>query len=206
MAFLIYSNISSDLPTGSDSKLVSRLLVRLEQDLKSLGLAFSDPSPTTEDIKGENGSYNDIFDFKLAKSITDVSLKTLGSTSSTTLTLNQDYSLVEHPSLAGYYYRIEMLNRRLYPTEYLSMTAKFGCFIDFKSGVPTDESAILLQGIIIDFIIKQLRYNSTNYQQISRSKTGDTDVQFTEIGNSKYYSSILLDPEFRSSLSYFTTI
>jgi hypothetical protein len=206
MAFLTSTNIADDLPAGFDTKLVDRLLVRLEQDLKNFGLVFTDPGATTQNIKGENGSYNSLLDFTLAKTITAVNLKYEGSDSASLLTLDSDYSLIEHPNLTGYYYRIEMLRSQLVPGQYLSMTAKFGAFIDFVSGVPTTESAILLQGIIIDFIIKQLRYYSSDFQQISRSKTGDTEVQFRDVSNSQYYSSITQDPEFRSALSYFTTI
>jgi len=203
MPFLTHNNIASELPTGYNQTLVARLLVRLSIEFKKLGLVFDLPIETIQSVKGQNGNYNSLFDFTLAKDITAVNLKYLGSDSNSLLVRDVDYNLVEHSNLDGYYYRIEMLRRQLNPNEYLGLTAKYGVFIDFKSGAPTDESAILLQGVVVDWILKQLDYASRSYQHISSSSTGDTSVSFKELDGRKYYSCILSDPEFRSALDYF---
>ena len=206
MAFLTHTQIASELPSGYNQKLVARLLVRLELELKKLDLVFTDPVQTIQSCKGESGSYNSLFDFTLASDITAVNLKYLGSDSSSLLVQDEDYTVVEHPNLDGYFYRIEMIRRELSPNEYLGLTAKFGVFIDFSDLNTLDEKANIVYGVVIDWVLKQLDYASRGYQHINSSSTGDTSVSFKELDGRKYYSSILKDPEFRSDLSYFTTI
>jgi hypothetical protein len=203
MAFLARADIASSLPSGFDTALVDRLLVRLGVELKGLGLVWDNPSSTTRPVKGEQNSYNSILDFNFVKTISAVNLKYEGSTSSCLLSASQ-YNLVEHPNLDTYFYRIELNGWKLNTGEYLDITGLWGVFIDFTGTL--DEKAGLLKGIIIDYILKQLRYSSQNYQTISRAKTGDTDIQFSQLEGSSYKSSILKDPEFSSALNYFKTL
>ena len=202
MAFLTLADIAGDLPTSIDSGWVPRVLLGLKLEFQKLGLVFEAPSITEQNPKGEADSYNQMFNFTLCSEIGAVVAKSYDGTTARALTLNSEYELLEHPNLAGNYYGITTRNR-LYPGEYLGVTAKWGCFINFL--VP-DEKADLLKSIVVDYVAKSHRYRATNFQQISRSKTGDVDVAFRDVSNSTYFSSVLEDPEFASSLSYFKTI
>jgi hypothetical protein len=203
MAFLTTANITPDLPTGFNPRLVGRVLRGLERELKILGLVFEVQFDETRTVKGEINTYNSLLDFNSVANIASVNLRYEGSSDIRVLTAGDHYSLVEHPNISGYFWRIEFLREKLGLGEYIEITGEWGIYIDFSDLEDLDDKSQQVYDLAVDWVLKQIRYNSANYQSIRSSSTGDTSVSFSEQENSKYHSSILRDPEFRKAINYF---
>lgn len=202
MAFLVYDDISSELPTGANQALVGRLLLRIEQELRKCGLVFAELDVASEARKLRADSFGQsIFSFDPISGTITASIKEYGSNYSQLLTLDTDYILVEHPYFDTYHYRLELLDVQISANHYLELSGDFGLLIDFAD---TDNFQVkLLRSVIVEFIIKSLDYASSGYNDTVSSSTGDSSYTMKKSKNREYYSSIHMDPEFQEVLTYF---
>jgi hypothetical protein len=199
MPFLVFTDISNSIPAGNEAK-VENILVKLETELTNAGMVFSSPTSSTYSIKPDREGQK-VFDFGYFSEITEVKLKDTSSSSERLLVEGQDYSKAPHPNLANIYSRIEVLtNQSLFPPYYLAVSAKSGIFIDFSDNSLASKN---LKAIIIDWITKLLFYAKKGNREVIESKTGDSQVKYSESTGRQYYSQILQDPEFISQLNYY---
>jgi hypothetical protein len=196
--FITSADIAELLPSTSSLAEVDDLLVSLEAELLDLNMVFEAPVESTR-IYGDFSHYRErIIDLSFAKDINITLLDYEGNTIQS-LAVNQDYTLTRHPTLSDYFVRLELFCG-LHTYERLSITAKFGNYIDFST---ENTPARMLKSIIKKWIIKQLGYAQSGYQTIVESWTGDSRYRIEQSANRSYYSSILEDPEFQKSLNYF---
>ena len=200
MPFLAFTDISNSIPTGNEAK-VENILVKLETELTGAGMVFSSPASSTYSIKPDREGQK-VFDFGYFSSVTEVKVKDTSSSSyERVLVEGEDYSLAPHPNLDGISNRIEILwSQSLYPPYYLSVSAKSGIYIDFSGNSLASRN---LKAIIIDWVNKLLFYAKKGNREVIESKTGDSQVKYSESTGRQYYSQILQDPEFISQLNYY---
>jgi hypothetical protein len=198
MPFLTSTDISSQLPSGFNTALVDRFLLRLEQEFKNMDLVFT--APVLEFRKLKTFEVPDkIFDFTPFNDLVSIKIKSFDGTFEKVLT-NQDYILSTKMNFDTYNNRIELIDYSISTPHYLEINAKFGIYIDFTADT---EASKLLEAIVVDAVIKQLDYASSSYQQVASAGSGESRVSFTNSKNREYYSSISEDPEFANALSYF---
>jgi hypothetical protein len=173
MSFLTVANISDRLPIGFNDGIVTDILAQIEAELLSLGLSFTGFVTETRKIYADKHGQA-IFDIQPFQSLSSLKIKQYNSNSETVLTENQDYTLVEHTFVTGLYNRVELVPysrcHSVKHPQYLEMIGSWG----FMSTVPAD-----LKGVIVRYINSQLAYASNGYSTVTRAKTGDSDVTFS---------------------------
>ncbi len=193
MAFLTRSDISSRLPSGFDTALVDDLLAQIESELINLGFTFTGFTTATRQIQCDIYGQS-IWDLLPFASLSSVKIKQFNSTSETVLVANEDYRIIEHSHVDGIYTRLELVPRQrrdLKDPQYLELIGSWG----FMSTVPAD-----LKGAIVRYINSQLTYQSLGYQTVLRSKTGESDISFSDNSN-EFVNSITEYTPFISVLS-----
>lgn len=193
MPFLTQSDIASRLPSGYDTALVDDLLAQIESELISLGLKFTGFTTETRQIHADSYGQS-IWDLLPFASLSSVKIKQFNSTSETVLTANEDYRIIEHSYVNSLYTRLELIPRQrrdLKDPQYLELIGSWG----FMSTVPAD-----LKGVIARYINSQLTYQASGYQTITKAKTGDSDITFSD-NSQEFVSSITEYTPFLSILT-----
>lgn len=193
MPFLTQTDIASRLPNSFNTELVEDLLAQIESELIKSGLTFTGFMTTTRQIHADSCGQS-IWDLLPFTSLSSVKIKQFNSDSETVLTANQDYRIIEHSNVQDIYTRLELIPRyksELRDPQYLELTGLWG----FMSTVPTD-----LKGVIARYIASQLTYQSLDYKTITRSKTGDSDVYYSD-NSQEFVNSIIEYKPFLSILS-----
>jgi len=174
MPFLTVTNISDRLPVGFNTGLVADILAQIEAELLSLGLSFTGFVTETRKINADKHGQT-IFDIQSFQSLSSLKIKQYNSNGETVLIENEDYILIEHSFVNGLYNRVELVPySRCYSIrhpQYLEMIGSWG----FMATVPAD-----LKGAIIRYINSQLTYASSGYSTVTRAKTGDSDITYSD--------------------------
>lgn len=204
MAFTQLEDIQSQLPSGFDTALATRLLSNTEEDLKEYyNMEFVADSAMDVNLDAHQYNYKTIFRYLYIKTVTSVTIKSHDSDSySETLTINEDYKLIEIPSLAGVYYAIELVGsykQGLAHPYYLNVVGTKG----FSEDVPTR-----LENAIIDYMYKQLSLFDLDTTRTNRvitgAKTGESDIRYSNDGTNNVIDSAIEDTEFVRVLKRYT--
>lgn len=182
MAFLTLTNIQSELPNGFNPAQAERLLVKIESQLQRLGFVFVAVNETTREFYADRFGQR-IFDFGYARDITAVGIVDINGATVFTFGAPPEYRLVEHPNIAGLFYRVELTTVSIREPFALQFTGRFGIYVDFAD--TTSFETRLLRSSVIDYIIKYLSVYSSQPVQamnIKSASTGESKVTYGDAG------------------------
>lgn len=203
MAFLVTADISSSLEVGYNSAQVDRLLLSAEASLRSLGFVFEDVSATARSIEGASIGRS-VFSITPVRTITSVRKLNEQGTLLSTLTEGTDYIVRKHPNINQYTTQIELLDNCLYAYNVIEVTGIWGIFIDFTAASNFEQK--LLRAGIIEWVQSSLNINigqSALEMNISKSKTGQSEVTYNNPDTALQLESITTDNNFSNILNYF---
>ena len=170
MAFLSFKEVEDELNDDFDKRLLNRLLIEIEKDLKSLGLTFNGFSTEVRTLEAPtDGLPKQIFPLRFLRNVTSIKIKSYNNLNDEIVLEPTDYRLVEHDEASGIFWRIELIRYQISHPHYLEITGDWG----FASGVDS-----YIKSIIIDYITSYLNAAKRNYQLIESAGTGDSRVTF----------------------------
>lgn len=200
MPFISLSQISMFLPENIDNNFAEAELLKIQIDLENIGLVFDLPLVTTINMESDILSQTIIY-FKPVAIDTNLSISIIDNGQVTI----PNYFNIKHLKLESYLRGIRLLSHQISFPSILSVTGKFGIYIDFNSN---SKEANLIKQAICKFISKNWKFSLNDNRVITEAKTGDSSVRFDTVGKKQaseydYYPNISIDPDFYYLFDYF---
>jgi hypothetical protein len=177
MAFLTRADIASQI-NSTDTALIESELLICEAQLTNLGFIFEDKEGNeTRWITGTRDNVRHIFDFGFVYNVESVMITESHKDDGDILTANDAYTLVAVRNAPTTFWRIELTQGIEYPYA-IRIVGEFGLYIDFTSN---DIGPRLLRNAIISYINARIIYldnQAIRYRNITRAKTGDSDITY----------------------------
>lgn len=199
--FLTNHDIALHIDGDAHDNKVTRLLVSAEAELRSIGLVFEDEAEFTRTIQiGETP--RSVFSITPARDISAIEACDSYNTIIQTYTTGE-YDTFKHRNIQAYTTQVRLLNSEIYFGYRLLITAKWGIYVDFSD--ENNFEAKLIKSAVIDWIngmLTQYKAVDTTAQNVSRAKTGNSDVSFFSRKLEDYNWSLLSYPNFKTVLDW----